>query len=118
MENKYWSIVMMVFVLMVMLAIGKKESLLCVFKCEIHCKLQVASHCFTRCVNERCRHLQPPTRTFHSISRSQEMDNKSKMVMMIFVLVVMTVIEGEANNDEICSLQCSMNCLDPELKTP
>ncbi|CAH2043737.1 unnamed protein product [Thlaspi arvense] len=45
------------------------------------------------------------------------MDNKSRVAVMMFVLVVMAATGGEAIN-HFCSFQCSMTCHDIEFTTP
>ncbi|KFK28029.1 hypothetical protein AALP_AA8G462700 [Arabis alpina] len=41
------------------------------------------------------------------------MENKWSVVMMMFILVVFTAIEGEAVN-HLCTFKCEMLCRDPE----
>ncbi|KAL0718368.1 hypothetical protein Bca4012_067690 [Brassica carinata] len=64
MDNKK-SVAMMVFVLVVMAAIGGEAvNHLCIFKCEITCRdPEFKSKCFTDCM-ANCEHQ--PTNTFHS----------------------------------------------------
>ncbi|KAG7535267.1 hypothetical protein ISN45_Aa08g027240 [Arabidopsis thaliana x Arabidopsis arenosa] len=72
MENK-WSVMMMMFVLVVMAAIGGEANLSCERKCEHDCDGSVLSTlCLKRCLVQRCRH-HPPTRTFPSTSSSPMM---------------------------------------------
>ncbi|VVB17829.1 unnamed protein product [Arabis nemorensis] len=69
MENK-WSVVTMMFVLVVIAAIGgEATSHICTFKCEMTCgDPEFTSDCFKKCIAE-CEH--PHTNAFHSTSQSR-----------------------------------------------
>ncbi|KAG7538989.1 hypothetical protein ISN44_As13g026890 [Arabidopsis suecica] len=74
MENKYWSGVM-ILVLVVMAAIGGEAAdLSCEQRCYYHCReLPTIPNCYNDCFNKLCKH-HPPTSTFHSQMKTRGME--------------------------------------------